>query len=80
LPVPAALQDKHYAGAERLGRGDDYQYAHDHPGNFVPQDHLGAERRYYEPGETGVEKKIKDRLEQWRALRAQARTREAKSS
>ena len=35
LPVPAALQDKHYAGAKRLGRGDDYQYAHDHPGNFV---------------------------------------------
>lgn len=80
LPVPAALRDKHYAGAQRLGHGEDYQYAHDHPGNFVPQDHLGAERRYYEPGETGVEKKIKDRLAHWQSLRAEARARAGKSS
>lgn len=80
LPVPVALQDRHYAGAKRLGRGEDYQYAHDHPGNFTPQDHLGAERRYYEPGEIGVEKKIKDRLEHWRSLRAEAKARAGESS
>ena len=47
LPVPAHLRDGHYAGSERLGHGVGYRYAHDHPGHFVPQDYLGAERRYY---------------------------------
>jgi len=73
LPVPTHLRDKHYSGAKRLGHGEGYQYSHDHPGGFVPQDYLGAERRYYEPGEIGVEKKIKDRLDRWRALTEQAR-------
>lgn len=72
LPVPAHLRDGHYAGSERLGHGVGYTYPHDHPGNFVPQDHLGASRRYYEPGEQGVEKKIKERVERWRALTAAA--------
>lgn len=72
LPVPASLRDAHYAGAERLGHGEGYQYPHDHPGNFVPQDYLGATRRYYEPGDQGVERKIRERVANWRALRAQA--------
>ena len=28
-PVPRRLQDKHYSGAKRLGRGEGYTYAHD---------------------------------------------------
>jgi putative ATPase len=67
LAVPAHLRDSHYAGAERLGHGQDYKYAHDFPGHFVPQDYLGAARRYYEPTEQGSEKKIRERLEKWRA-------------
>ena len=66
LAVPDKLRDAHYSGAKRLGHGEGYQYAHDFPGNFVAQDHLGAARRYYEPGEQGSEKKIKERLEKWR--------------
>ena len=73
LPVPNHLRDKHYAGAKQLGHGEGYKYSHDHPGNFVPQDYLGAEKRYYEPGGIGVEKKIKDRLDRWRALTEQER-------
>ena len=73
LPVPDALRDGSYKGAERLGRGQGYQYAHDHPDHFVAQDHLGAPRRYYEPTEQGTEKKIKDRVDRWRALQAEAR-------
>lgn len=68
LPVPEALRDASYAGAKRLGHGEGYQYAHDHPGHFVAQDYLGAVRRYYEPTEQGTEKRIKERLEQWRQL------------
>ena len=73
LAVPEHLRDAHYQGAKRLGHGEGYQYAHDHPGNFVPQDYLGADKRYYEPGEQGVEKKIKERVEKWREALAQSR-------
>jgi putative ATPase len=67
LPVPEHLRDTHYKGAERLGHGQGYEYAHDHPGHFVPQDYLGADKCYYKPTEQGVEKKIKERVEKWRA-------------
>ncbi len=67
LAVPAPLQDAHYRGAKQLGHGVDYQYAHDHPGHFVAQDYLGAVRHYYKPTEQGVEKKIRERVEKWRA-------------
>jgi putative ATPase len=67
LAVPEHLRDAHYQGAKRLGHGEGYKYAHDHPGHFVAQDYLGVEKRYYEPTEQGTEKKIKERLEQWRA-------------
>jgi len=73
LAVPEHLRDTHYAGAERLGHGQGYQYAHDGADHFVAQDYLGAAKRYYEPTTQGVEKKIKDRLEQWRAEFAKSR-------
>jgi putative ATPase len=67
IAVPQRLRDASYAGAKRLGHGEDYKYAHDFPDHFVPQDYLGAARRYYEATEQGAEKKIKERLEKWRA-------------
>jgi putative ATPase len=66
IPVPEHLRDAHYKGAERLGHGKGYEYAHDHPGHFVAQDYLGVDKTFYEPTEQGVEKKIKERLENWR--------------
>ena len=33
----------------------------------MPQDYLGVDKIYYEPTEQGVEKKIKERVEKWRA-------------
>ncbi len=80
LPVPEHLRDSHYAGAKRLGHGKGYEYAHDHPDHFVAQDYLGAEKRYYEPTEQGVEKKIKERVEKWRQQFAQARPQTPKGS
>jgi putative ATPase len=67
LAVPEHLRDAHYKGAKRLGHGEGYDYAHDHPEHFVAQDYLGATKRYYEPTDQGVEKKIKERVEKWRA-------------
>ena len=73
LPVPDHLKDGHYKGAKSLGHGVGYQYSHDGEGHFVPQNYLTEARRYYEPTEQGVEKKIKERLDRWRALAAEAR-------
>ncbi|HEY5296399.1 MAG TPA: replication-associated recombination protein A [Verrucomicrobiae bacterium] len=70
LAVPEHLRDPHYSGAKKLGHGEGYKYAHDFEGHFVPQDYLGADKIYYEPTDQGVEKKIKERLEKWRAQSA----------
>jgi putative ATPase len=73
LAVPEHLRDAHYKGAKRLGHGVGYQYSHDHPEHFVGQDYLGADKKYYEPTEQGTEKKIKERVEKWRAELEKAR-------
>jgi putative ATPase len=73
LPVPERLRDSHYKGAERLGHGAGYKYAHEYPEHFVAQDYLGAEKRYYEPSDQGGERKIKERLDHWRSLTKTAR-------
>ena len=78
MPVPAPLRDASYQAAAQLGHGVGYQYAHDGRDHFVAQDYLGAERRYYEPTEQGVEKKIKERVEKWRAEFARLRRDESK--
>lgn len=62
MPVPAHLQDRHYKGAEKLGHGLGYKYAHDYPNHYVTQQYLpdGMEgMRFYEPSENGYEKKIR---------------------
>lgn len=59
--VPPHLQDKHYSGAEKLGRGLDYKYAHNYPNHYVKQQYLPDEvvgRSFYHPSENGYEKKI----------------------
>jgi putative ATPase len=73
IPVPEHLRDAHYAGAERLGHGEGYQYAHEGQEHFVAQDYLGVDKTYYQPTDQGVEKKIKERVEKWRAQFAERR-------
>jgi putative ATPase len=43
-----------------------YLYAHDFEGAYVPQAYLPEGRIYYQPGDQGMEKRIKERLEFWR--------------
>ncbi|NQU24135.1 MAG: replication-associated recombination protein A [Candidatus Nealsonbacteria bacterium] len=62
LPVPVHLRDRHYDGAKRLGHGEDYQYAHDHPDGIAAQDYLGIEREYYRPVDRGFEQELAERL------------------
>ncbi len=63
--VPAHLQDAHYKGAGKLGHGAGYKYAHDYPNHYVQQQYLPEEIRgevFYEPGDNGKEKEIKEWL------------------
>ena len=62
IPVPRHLQDKHYAGAKKLGHGQGYEYAHDAPDAVAAQDYLGVEKRYYEPTDRGFERDLSERL------------------
>ena len=73
IPVPEHLRDAHYKGAERLGHGQGYQYAHEGQDHFVAQDYLGVDKIFYQPTDQGVEKKIKERVERWRAQFAEKR-------
>ena len=68
LPVPKHLRDTHYKSAKKLGHGEGYQYAHDYEGGYIPQAYLPEGRIYYEPTEIGYEKRVKERLDYWRAL------------
>jgi putative ATPase len=68
LAVPEHLRDGHYKGSERLGHGKGYLYSHDFEGAYIPQAYLPEGRRYFEPTENGLEKRIKERLAHWRTL------------
>ncbi len=49
--VPVHLQDAHYKGAQKLGHGIGYKYAHDYPNHYVNQQYLPEEikdARFYE--------------------------------
>jgi len=61
--VPDHLKDTNYSGAQNLGHGIGYKYAHDYPGHFVKQKYTRKKVRYYEPTNIGYEAKIKERLE-----------------
>ena len=64
--VPAHLQDAHYKGSQKLGHGVGYKYAHDYPDHYVKQQYLPDEIincRFYEPGDNGHEKEVKNWME-----------------
>jgi putative ATPase len=61
--VPDDLKDASYFGAEKLGHGLDYKYAHSFKDHFVEQDYLRRKKKYYFPGDLGFEKKIKEWME-----------------
>jgi putative ATPase len=62
---PSYLQDAHYPGAGKLGRGTGYEYPHALPDGVSEQELLPEglrDRRYYEPTDRGFEAKLKERL------------------
>ncbi len=69
LPVPLCMRNAPTRLMKELGYGKGYEYAHDQPGNVVAQQHRPEAlegQRYYEPGENGFEKTIREWLERVR--------------
>lgn len=70
-PVPTHLRDTHDAGAQRIGHGQGYRYAHDEPHavarqQYAPDELVGA--HYYRPSDRGYERTVTERLERVRDL------------
>lgn len=63
--VPPHLQDAHYGGHEKLGRGIGYKYAHEYPNHYVEQQYLPSEilgTHFYELSDMGYEKTLKEHM------------------
>ena len=70
-PVPTHLRDAHYSGAQALGHGVDYIYAHDAPHHVAAQHYLPEDLRgtsYYRPTTNGNEGMLTKRLAALREL------------
>lgn len=67
LPVPMHLRNAVTGLMRKEGYGQGYRYAHSEAGARARQTHLPEAligRRFYQPKESGLEKQIKDRLDQ----------------
>jgi len=75
LEVPLHLRNAPTRLMKQLDYGKAYRYAHNEPGayaagaTYLPEDLIG--RRYYEPVDRGLEKKIAEKLAYLRALDSQ---------
>jgi putative ATPase len=71
-PVPLHIRNAPTGLMKELGYGAGYQYAHDAPEAYIPQEYLPEPlrgTRFYEPGPFGFEKEIAKRLAWWEELR-----------
>ena len=72
-PVPPPhLQDAHYPGAKKLGRGQGYDYPHSHPEGVSEQELMPPEaagERFLDLTEHGEESELRERLERIRKTR-----------
>ena len=74
-PVPMHVRNAPTGLMKELGYGAGYQYAHNAPEAYIPQEYLPEALRgtqFYEPGTFGFEKEIAKRLAWWAELRRKA--------
>ncbi|MBE6896870.1 MAG: replication-associated recombination protein A [Ruminococcaceae bacterium] len=60
--IPDTLKDSHYGGAQKMGHGIGYQYAHSYPNHWVKQQYLPDKIKndvYYEYGDNKTEQAAK---------------------
>lgn len=71
-PVPRALQNKHYDGADAKVKGQHYQLPHNFPGHWVAQQYLPdnlKNTRYYQPGDNKNEQAFKEYWDRVKGLK-----------
>lgn len=64
--IPSYLCDAHYKGAEKLGHGIGYKYAHNYKNHYVKQQYLPDEfkdEKFYEPSNNGYEQQIRAHMD-----------------
>ena len=71
-PVPLHLRNPETPLMKELGYGKNYLYAHDFKEKTTPMETMPEKlikRKYYEPGDLGLEKEIKRRIEYWEKIK-----------
>jgi putative ATPase len=67
-PVPLHIRNAPTGLMKELGYGRGYQYAHDSPDAYLPQEYLPDQLRgtvFYRPGPFGYERRVAERLAWW---------------
>jgi putative ATPase len=80
-PVPLHLRNAPTKLMKGLGYGRDYQYAHDAESKVANMQCLPdnlRDRTYYHPTNEGIEKRIRDRMEEIKKLRRREDNRESR--
>ncbi len=78
-PVPLHIRNAPTPLMKELGYNKGYQYAHNSPDAYLPQEYLPDQLRdalLYVPGSFGYEKKIAERMEWWASLKSGGKRRE----
>jgi putative ATPase len=71
-PVPMHIRNAPTRLMKELGYNEGYQYAHDVPEAYIPQEYLPDKLKgtvFYEPGPFGFEKDIAKRIAWWKEIR-----------
>jgi len=69
MKVPLHLKNAVFKAEKDTGKGVGYKYPHSFPNHFVEEKYTEKDVRYYEPGDLGFEKKIRDWLDKIRSPR-----------
>ncbi len=73
-PVPIHLMDSS-RDAKGLGHGEGYDYPHNHPDHWTPQQYLPDNvlgHSFYQPSDQGYEAQVQERFIKWREAQAKA--------
>jgi putative ATPase len=74
IEVPRHLQDANRDG-KALGHGEGYQYPHESPNHYLPQQYLPTSllgTYFYTPSDQGYEAEVVERLSRWRDIQRKA--------
>jgi len=81
-PVPLHLRNPVTKVMKDVGYGADYKYAHDFEVSTTDMETFPEKlkgRRYYEPGNLGMEKEIRKRMDWWQGLKTNLKSDPSKS-